>query len=395
MTQRLDILSVAHAPFTAINRRPYARLAKLGWSVEMAIPERLPDMSRLADPAGPHDPPIHWVRTAGHSNNRYWTFEGLLPLLEKLKPRAVILENEPESRIALQVGRWTRTHGAKLLLISNENDLPPVLPSLLAKRFKPALRTLRARTVTRMSARGVDHIFAICQDGVDAMERLGFRGRVSIMPLGFDPAVFHPDAQARTEVRAALGLTEPTIAYIGRMSPTKGIHILLDALEQLADLNWRFLIDDFFADPSAYPQQIKQQIEASPLLSARTVRFHADHVEVARYMNAADIVVVPSVWKEQYGRVAPEAMACGKVVVVAQAGALPELVGETGRVTPMGDVPALAACLRDLLTHPQTVEDLGRAAAERARTALTVDRQIELTDAVLRGLIGGPAAAVP
>lgn len=389
----IDILVVAHAPFTAINRRPYAELARRGWSVEMAIPRRLPFEAREAGPATPDDPPIHWVTTAGSINSRYWSFPELASLLQARRPRMVILENEPDSRIAQALARWSLAHRARLLLISNENDLPPVLPALMAGRWKPALRALRSRIMVAPSRGGIDHVFSICDDGVEAMSRLGLGGRVSKVPLGFDPAVFHPDAEARSEVRAQLGVTEPVVAYIGRMTPIKGVHLLLDALDQLGDRSWRFLIDDAFQGPGDYARKIRARIEASDVLRKRTLSFAANHVEVARYMNAADIVVAPSIWKEQYGRVAPEAMACGKAVIVSDAGALPELVGDAGVVTPMGDVVALAAAIGELLDHPAKREELGAAAAQRALAELSLPRQIDCMDAVLRRLstAEGPA----
>jgi len=66
-------------------------------------------------------------------------------------------------------------------------------------------------------------------------------------------------------------------------------------------------------------------------------------------MNAADLVVVPSVstpnWKEQYGRVVPEAMACGKTLIISDSGALPELLDGKGYIFKEGDDIAL----RDIL----------------------------------------------
>jgi glycosyltransferase involved in cell wall biosynthesis len=118
-------------------------------------------------------------------------------------------------------------------------------------------------------------------------------------------------------------------------------------------------------------------------LEDRIVYFDATHKEMPDFMNAADIVVLPSVSgpgvKEQYGRVLPEAMACAKVVVGSQVGAIPELVGEAGILVPERDAGALAERLRALLTAPAAeLQPLREKAYRRAHEQLSIARQAEL-----------------
>ncbi len=216
------------------------------------------------------------------------------------------------------------------------------------------------------------------------------------MPLGYDPELFRPDPIGRSKIRAQLGLTATTIAYFGRVVPIKGVHVLLDALELLGDLEWQFLIDEFLdSDSTSYAQQIDQRLHTNPLLAARTIKFTASHAMMPDFMNAADITVLASVWKEQYGRVIPEAMACGKSVVVADAGALPELVGGAGLVVPQNDAPALARAIRDLLIKSELREQLGRQAAVRAVRDLSIPAQVRCVAPTLERLLGKRETSVP
>ena len=64
---------------------------------------------------------------------------------------------------------------------------------------------------------------------------------------------------------------------------------------------------------------------------------------------------------------AAEAMACGAAVAASDGGALPEVVGDTGLISPVGDDTALADNIARLLDTPGLAEDLGAKAARRAR----------------------------
>jgi glycosyltransferase involved in cell wall biosynthesis len=160
------------------------------------------------------------------------------------------------------------------------------------------------------------------------------------------------------------------------------VGILLQALARIGDLRWQFLMDRFFLYQSAYHLQIQRQIETLGLTD-RVVHFDATHGEMPDYMNAADIVVMPSIstpkFKEQYRRVIPEAMACGKVVVGSSSGAIPKLIGDCGFIFPASDVRKLADLLRHLLTAADSELDVIRKmATQRAHAQLSIVRQADI-----------------
>jgi glycosyltransferase involved in cell wall biosynthesis len=79
--------------------------------------------------------------------------------------------------------------------------------------------------------------------------------------------------------------------------------------------------------------------------------------DLAAALNAHRVMVVPSLWREPFGIVALEALACGCAVVGSSGGGLPEAIGPGGRTFPNGDARALAASLR------ATLADLPASAA--------------------------------
>jgi glycosyltransferase involved in cell wall biosynthesis len=384
----LDLLVVGHSGFTAINRNAYVQLKARGWQVELAIPQALPDFpARRADPRRAEDPPIHWVELKG-TNQRFWCYQGLAAVLQTRRPRAILLEGDPASVLALQLSRWARPNAVPLLCYTNENNLAPFTRSLGRRDIKAAARSLRSLILGSFTRKAVAHVFVLSDAGVVSMNVLRLGDRVSKMPLGFDPTVFHPDLKARERIRATLSLGGVVIAYVGRIVPGKGIEILLDALEKVTDLNWHFLVDDLSgSSPSPYADQIQKRMAANPVLLARIRWFHADHYEIADYMNAADILVAPSCLPEQYGRVLAEAMACGKVVIASDAGAYPELVSDCGVIVPRGDAQAFANALRLVLIDSPFRRELGRKAAARAVQALSMDVQVRIIDERLKKVL--------
>ena len=381
----IDILAVGHAPMIGTNRKVYRALVRRGWNVELAFPRAVPQRALTAQPRMPEDPPIYILSARG-GHTRFWTFDGLKELLNDRKPKIVLLENEPDSWMAWEIGEWTRANKSKLVCISCENDLPAPLSAILRGEIRPALRSVRSRLWSLAARFRVDHVFAICKDGVSTMEALGFRGRITQIPIGFDPALFVPlDEDSRLEIRRELALTKPVIAYFGRLAPQKGVHVLIEALGAMRDLEWQLLLDDFEPHSTPYLRKLRDSLVSLDIKDL-TVTFRARHDEMQRFMNAADIIVAPSIWKEQYGRVVPEAMACGRAVVVSDIGALPELVGESGLKIPAGNTLALETALRRLICDPNERARLGAGAAEWAHGRLSLEIQADIVDSALRQL---------
>jgi glycosyltransferase involved in cell wall biosynthesis len=85
-------------------------------------------------------------------------------------------------------------------------------------------------------------------------------------------------------------------------------------------------------------------------------RGHVNYVDMRDLLRTFDVLVLPSrttvYWKEQFGRVLVEAMACGVVVVGSNSGAIPEVVGDAGIIFPEGNVTALASVLEELAVQP-------------------------------------------
>jgi glycosyltransferase involved in cell wall biosynthesis len=253
------------------------------------------------------------------------------------------------------------------------------------------------RWMLKKAARVVSGVFVINSDGKKIFESEGYKN-VVLMPLGFDPVYFKIDEEARQSVREKLQVNQPVIAYFGRITPEKGVKLLVEALAGMFHLEWRLMMDHFDEYVSGYNQELQQLLNSSGV-KERVIFVSPDHFGIGAYMNAADIVVVPSVsapnWKEQYGRVAAEAMACGRMVIASDSGALPELMGGKGQHFPEGNIEALRAAIEHQLKRiPRVGEHPEQEAADYAFKQLSIQKQQEVMEATFEKAGVRPSSAV-
>ena len=375
----IDILAVSTASVTAINRNIYVQLAKEGWNIEMVVPVNYPVTSSntlKAEPQRNGDPPIHFLKLKGR-NPRMFRFPDLADLLSSLKPKVVFIESDPVSYLAWQTGRWCKANNSYLLSLSCENQLFTIL-STYQRRGVMSLPAAFVKSVLFYASRKkINTVFTISNDGTNIYKREGYT-RVIKIPLGFDPNIFFKDEVKRKLIRDNLNLKRPVVAYFGRIVKEKGVDILIRALAELKQLEWHLMLDKFNVYANHYHQFIDDLIDRCGIRD-RIISIDANHLEIAAFMNAADVVVLPSIsttfWKEQYGRVAPEAMACGKLVIAAKSGTLPELVDNCGLLFDEGNTSQLKQLLTEILDTPDRYESLRVAAAERAHNFLSITQQ--------------------
>jgi glycosyltransferase involved in cell wall biosynthesis len=386
----IRLLAISPACHQPVNRAIYRELAlQHGIHLHLVVPQRLfvgsqwRETPRLEETL-PYE--LSMLDITG-THGRLQRMRGLADLARRWNPTHVLVDNDPATLMTRQATRACPQ--AVVWALTAENLAPSYLRDFISgvKSGSPSCMVgpVLIWLMRRLVHPTVDRVFVLSSDGTRVMEEMGCKA--TQIPLGFDSALFRiqtPSKIAATRVR--LGLQQRTVGYFGRLTPEKGLHLLIEALAQLQDLPWSFLLDHFSDYQTKYTCDLQEKIERLGLQS-RVVYFDAKHDEMPDYMNAVDIVVLPSVstpkWKEQYGRVLPEAMACGKVVVGSDSGAIPELVGKYGHIFPEGNVTALAAVLRDLLTRSD-LKAAGETASAYAHEQLSIKRQAEIWAGLLK-----------
>jgi glycosyltransferase involved in cell wall biosynthesis len=193
-----------------------------------------------------------------------------------------------------------------------------------------------------------------------AVELLGLPGALAVS-CGID--LVHFGRYAELAVAPDMGLRR--VLFVGRLDEEKRVDELLRAVALLVaddrDLKLRV---DLVGDGS---RRVAWQDLATALRIDSLVTFHGfvDEPTLLVAYAGCDVFCMPGV-AELQSLATMEAMAAGKPVVAADAMALPHLVrpGRNGWLYPPGDVPALAARLRELLDDPALLAAMGRASRE-------------------------------
>ncbi|MDT5062883.1 MAG: hypothetical protein QOH63_3342 [Acidobacteriota bacterium] len=145
------------------------------------------------------------------------------------------------------------------------------------------------------------------------------------------------------------------LVFLGRLVSDKGADLLLDALAQLKQQGLRPQLTIIGSGPEE--NKLRQQAKDSGVDSQIEFAGLKTGGELARLLNEHQIMVVPSRWKEPFGIIALEGIACGCVVVGSEGGGLKDAIGLCGATFPNGDVVALTQTLADLLVNQQKLSD--------------------------------------
>lgn len=192
--------------------------------------------------------------------------------------------------------------------------------------------------------------------------------RIEMVPPGVDHAFFSPGD--RNGARQALGLDDrPTLLFVGRIQPLKGLTVAVRALAELRDRRARLVVVGGASGTEGPVELARVRDLIDGLGLAGRVRFvePMPHHQLSTYYRAADVVVVPS-RSESFGLVALEAAACGAPVVASDVGGLRTLVadGETGYLVDSREPSAFAARIDELIADPFLAHRMGVEATRRA-----------------------------
>jgi glycosyltransferase involved in cell wall biosynthesis len=341
----MNLLAVSHSCVVETNQRIYSQLERELSRVDLVVPRRWfhehsqgPLVPRRSRTFGGRVLALPVLRPGSVQLHVYAASASRM--LRQLRPDLLYIEEEPYSLAAVQWVTAASRCGIPAVFYNAQN---------IQKRYPAPIRSWE-RWVWRCAAGAV----CVSETVQQVLRWRGFGGRSWIVPLSVDVAVFQP-AKADVALHARLGLRRHVVTYLGRLVAEKGVLVALEAYRKLA---WRDQTSLLCIGGGPLAAELRGQ-------DGVVVLDRTAHMDVHRILPLSDVLVMPSLttpaWKEQFGRAAIEAMACGIPVVGSDSGEIPVILQSTGGgvVVREGDPSALGDAISWLLGSDGVRRQLG------------------------------------
>jgi glycosyltransferase involved in cell wall biosynthesis len=356
------LLTIGHSYVVAQNRRLAHEMALQGrgrWEVTAAAPEHLTgELRHVALESIPDEAcdvrPLR-VRLAGSPHLRYYG-RGLLAALDQ--PWDVVhVWEEPYVAACAQIAARVPA-GARVVPATFQN---------IVKRYPPPLSYFERRVMRRATG-----WIAFGETAHEAQSsKTGYAAKPSrVISPGVDVGHFRPDAHAREVIRTRLGWDDatPVVGFLGRFVAEKGLSTLMSALDAIRR-PWRALFvgggpmaDALRTFGAAHGDRVR-------------VLTGVPHDEVAAHLNVMDLLCAPSEttsrWREQFGRMLIEGMACGVPVAASRSGEIPHVVADAGVLVDERDSPRWTAAIERLLEDERLRRELADRGIARVNERFT------------------------
>jgi glycosyltransferase involved in cell wall biosynthesis len=303
-------------------------------------------------------------------------------IVRQTRPDVFHIDEEPYNLATFQAMWLAQSAGARTVVFTWQN---------LLRRYPPPFSLMEQYVLKRADALLVGN-----SEAAQVWQRKGYHGPIHLIPqFGVDPAIYYRRERVSRRGKVSVFKQRNTrfpsqpalvIGYVGRLVEEKGLEILLQAASKLVG-PWSLQI------LGAGPERKRLESMAQWLGIAPRVTFDewmpASHLP--NYFSGLDALVLPSLsrpnWKEQFGRVLMEAMACDVITVGARSGAIPEVIGEAGLTFAEGSAEELQAQLQRLLDDVSLRETLRqqgrRRVTENYTQAAIAKRTVEVYCQVL------------
>ena len=289
-----------------------------------------------------------------------------------------------------RLARWFRAHDVDI--VATQLSTASLWGTLAARYVGvPSVATVRALNsktcyvyadrVIAVSGAVKEHLVG---QGMDA-------AKIRVVYNGIDLSRFAPPADLKS-ARRAVGWPEDAliVGVVAHLTAKKGHRWFLDAVAPLLK-TFPNLHIVCVGEGDERAALLKQACALGIEERVQLVGFHAD---VVPCMAALDVLVLPAIAKEGFGRVLIEAGALEKPVIGTDVGGIGEVIapGETGFVVAPGDASALQTALSALLDDEDLRREMGRAGRARALTEFSEARMVAQTERIYRELLAERAA---
>jgi len=307
----------------------------------------------------------------------------IIGILNKIKPDIIHIFGEPWYAILTQVAIWRNLFSkhTKIALYSHDNIYRPY-----QNRFFYNL--IIYKILEDYNSKQLNGSTAVTNEVKALLRKKGVKGEIAIVGNQIDVELFRKKNVGPLKKELKINKSK-VIGYFSRIEESKGILTLIDAAEKIKEKDFKLLIvgwsDDDFQN-EVMERAKKKGIDKKIILITKRLG-----PKVVDYINCCDCVVMPSqttfLWKEQFGRVNAEAMACEVPVIGSSSGGIPEVIGETGLVFKEGNAEDLKDKLCKFIDDDKLLKKLSKLSRKRVIDNYTTEKTAEITVNFYRSLV--------
>ena len=297
-------------------------------------------------------------------------------IMRKVRPDIVHIDEEPYNFATYQAMRLAQKIKARALFFTWQN---------LYRNYPPPFRQMELYNYHHAKA-----ALAGNREAADILKRKGYRGPIHIIPqFGFDTNIYKRTTPRPPRASGSLF----TLGFLGRLVENKGLPTMIEALSSLPDYCRVVFIGHG-------PMQNVLEEQAKQLGVSDRVEFRSGvpTYEVPHVLQEMDVLVLPSRtrsnWKEQFGRVLAEAMACETPVIGSDSGEIPYVIADAGLVFPEGNASELSKRVQQLLDSPELYAELARKGRQRVLENYTQERIARQTYEVYLEMLGNKSGFI-
>jgi GT2 family glycosyltransferase/glycosyltransferase involved in cell wall biosynthesis len=184
------------------------------------------------------------------------------------------------------------------------------------------------------------------------------------------------------------------LGFAGGLQPTKGLHVLLEAIERLPSnsitLDVFGSVEPYHGDDN-YMSYLGRRLEDPAVRSIGPV----PHERMAQHLSGLDVLVVPSIWIENAPFIIREAFAAGVPVIASDLGGMAEMVHheKNGLLFAVGDSAALVSAIRRVVDDPTLIDSLRAGIARPVSIEEDAERLRRVYGSIVRKAAKGSETA--
>lgn len=379
----MNVLIVSHTYISPINRDKWTTMTSLNPDINLTVifPKQWPSciFSHHANPDEQKNTnrcSFVALDTHREGNELLYTYKisHLYTLIKKLNPDLIHVEQGPGALC------YTQIHLCCALL---RKKIPTIFftwvnwePKLSIKH-RLFLAPLEKINLTKASG-----AIAGNHDALTILQKKGFTKPILVLPqLGINNSIFAPHNNKQKN--------KFLIGFVGRLTKEKGIFLLAQAFCKIAKNfpSWHLA----FIGQGPDKNELLSFIDKNNMQDHIHIKAPVSHMDVADHMHTFDLFVLPSYdtpsWREQFGHVLIEAMACGIPVLASNAGEIPHVIAQAGRIFEQKNEQSLIEHLQTLMQDEDLRKALGESGCQRVQHYYTHEVIAEKTHAFWLSMI--------